>query len=146
MRSLRTLKRGCLVTFVAAGMAACAEPPTADSVAAKASCVNDTNLTLDDYLRIAIDRENSDRERNIFRRVPKGLEVMGHTGRYAAHDHAIPFRRLPSDDAAPVYYKAVGAEFTSPCVVQDPHGERWVVEVDARGLLFYARGSDAVSE
>lgn len=129
--------------FVPALMGVALSIALATAAAAKTKCANDPNLTLDEYLTLSEDHDNW--HKDVFKRIPKGLKVVVASKRYIL-TKTVEQRVLPSNSAYVLALFRFNFEFTSPCRVQDPNGEWWLIYAFGNGFLTYVPASGAEEE
>lgn len=108
--------------------------------AAMTQCVNDPILTLDKYIELSVDHAKW--QMDIFKRVPKNLEIIRRSKRYTIIE-PVRDRVAPSERAESLVNLLPFYEFKPLCRVKDPDGRWWLVEPLKDGFLTYTPAAAA---
>ena len=110
-------------------------------------CVNDPFVTLDKYIELSHKWATSkpiqtDRDMDIFKRVPKNIEIIHRSKRYMIIE-PVRDRVAPSEQAESLATLMPFYEFKPLCRVNDLHGRYWLVEPLKDGFLTYTPATAA---
>jgi len=108
--------------------------------AATTQCVNDPFITLDKYIELGVDHAKW--QMDIFKRVPKNLEIVRRSKRYMIIE-PVRDRVAPSERAESLVNLLPFYEFKPLCRVKDPDGRWWLVESLKDGFLTYTPATAA---